>query len=146
MGLAAVVYLDKENIKIDFDKDALRFDDRTGEVYVDDIIASQSYPEDMFIAIYKNLGNIMAIAEIRKEIIDMSHEESSVLLEKVLYSGSHSGDIIEVKDLTALEFEINMIKGKTVEYVSDNIVILFLQSMEELVQAAKKQVNPIVFI
>ena len=69
----------------------------------------------------------------------------SVLMSIVLSSGSHSGDVVTLKDVGRLESEINLVRQKTDSFRSADLE-KFLNSLLELIEAAKKQGNPIVFV
>ncbi len=144
MGLNAVVYIHRNNLALDQESDALKTDEETGEVYLKDAEITKQHPKATFVAVDKRLGNIDAIAAVRSEISKIIGDKS-ILYSKVLYSGAHSGDIIGLECLDKLESEINL----TEEAIGNSrlpALKSFLGAMKELVEAAKEQKNPIVFI
>jgi hypothetical protein len=64
---------------------------------------------------------------------------------RVLYSGSHSGDVIEFELLPDLESEIRELLSRDRLKLSDHAAT-FLKGMLELVEVAKTEKNPIVFV
>ena len=67
-----------------------------------------------------------------------------MLLTKVLYSGTHSGDAINDSDFPQLQLEIEKI-CQTVGPTAVEIKQL-LQNLEELIRTAQDEGNPIVFV
>lgn len=144
MGLNAVVYVYKNNLALNQEESFVKIDEHTGEVYFEDLHIAQRYPSSMFIAINKRLGNIDAVTALRDEILKII-DNNSVLYRKVLYNGSHSGDTISLEALDSLESEINFIGKKTTGNRSPALEV-FLGDMSELIEAARTQKNPIVFV
>ncbi|QYO64538.1 hypothetical protein [Leptolyngbya sp. 7M] len=145
MGLDAVVYTHKNNLKIDINSNILQVDEETGEVFIEDDNLASNYPSSRFIAVQCRLGNSSDIGYLNQEIANLLLNETSLLLEKVVYSGSHSGDTIDLVELDQLETEINRLKQ---QLPGHKTVLLeqFIQSMTELIQAARREGNPIVFV
>lgn len=143
MGLNAIVYCNIKNVAMDNNICNAAVDDYTGEVFFEDLALSRKYPGEMFVAKDKRLGNVEEVACLR-ELISRNVSEGSILLKNVLYSGSHSGDIIDLNSLDALEEEVAHVKALI---NSDMYPMLktFLDSMSELINSAKDQRNPIVF-
>ena len=141
MGLDAVVYVHEDNLPLTVKDDDPHTDDQTGEVYFEDPRLVEKHRRSTFTAVNKNLGNIAMIGALRNEIANVISNDS-VLLSKVLYSGSHSGDRIGLEDLGRLESEISLVRESNRSAALES----FLESLSELVEAAKKQGNPIVFV
>ena len=76
--------------------------------------------------------------------ISLVLDANSILLKRVLYRSSHSGDSIEVDDLSNLESEINLVRQRTKDAQSGELDT-FLTALAELIDAAKHEKNPIVF-
>ena|SRR5213594_3504362 len=95
-------------------------------------------------AIHKRLGNASMVSWIANQVSSLD-AETSILSDKVLYSGSHSGDSIDVEDLDELQDEINIIREKT-EKTKNEALKTFLEDMTELIKTAKEQQTPIVFV
>jgi hypothetical protein len=146
MGLDAVVYKRLEEVRFapGTNLDAVRVEDVTGEVYFDK--DGGDLRREEVEAIHKRLGNMAMIAALHKEIarILASKVGHSILLDKVLYDGTHGGDFIPVEDLAALRWEISLVREKTKAGRSIDLD-MFLESMQELVNVSDLQGNPIVF-
>ncbi|QYO62231.1 hypothetical protein [Leptolyngbya sp. 7M] len=145
MGLDAVVYTHKNNLQIDTNSNMLQVDEETGEVFIADDNLASNYPNSSFVAVQCRLGNSSNIGYLNEEIANLLPNETSLLLEKVVYSGSHSGDKIDLEELDQLETEINRLKQ---QLPGQRTVLLeqFIQNMTELIQAARREGNPIVFV
>jgi len=142
MGLNAFVYINKSNLADELQDSLFLTDDETGELYPtpnDD----RTYPAEMFTAAHKRLGNASLIGGLANAVSAIVGLDS-VLMSKVLSSGSHSGDVVTLKDVERLESEINLVRQKTDSFRSADLE-KFLNSLLELIEAAKKQGNPIVF-
>src|ERR1043165_8257441 len=91
--------------------------------------------------IHRRLGNASLIGWISQEVIPLVGTDS-ILFRKVLFSGSHSGDCIELDELETLESEISCVKsnqGNSLE------VDRFLSDLNDLIIAARKHSAPILF-
>lgn len=143
MGLDAVVYKSIANVRVldPLDVGAICLDEETGEVYLDPPGLGHLRREDV-IAVKKRLGNISLIAFLRDNIRRVL-SATSVILSKVLYDGTHSGDIIYEEDIELLAREIHFLKIQNIQK-SDEL-LEFISDMEALVAAAREQGNPIVF-
>jgi|ERR1043166_9318847 hypothetical protein len=141
MGLDAFVYRNKENLPFDADALGASFDATTGEYYFEDPQLDKKFSLEMRTAIEKRIGNIDLVAHLRhlaQQILD----ENSVVLSRVLYSGSHTGDSLDAQFFPSLENELSLLRNAT---RSSHDMKLFVDDMCELVTAAKKEGNPIVF-
>ncbi len=143
MGLDAVVYLKKD--KLPFDADALGalLDVPTGEYYFLDPELDRKFPSNTRRAVEKRIGNIAMVSYLRDQA-EQVLDKNSVVLSKVLYSGSHSGDSIDVQFLARLEEELLLLRNSSMAGSSTEL-LTFVTDMNELVMAAKSQGNPIVF-
>ena len=84
------------------------------------------------------------IAALRDEIFTFL-DKDALLLTKVLYSGSHSGDEIKVQDIERLDLEIRSTREKS--GASRSLAVeKFLEDMSELVEKAREQGSPITFV
>jgi len=145
MGLDAVVYKHRSHLTLGSElKDALS-DDRTGEVYLADDTLSKRYPRSFFIALHKRLGNLEMISTLRSELEVIVGHKNTDIQQKWLYSAFHAGDVVPLKNLAELEKEIDTIKQKSRGNKSSEIEA-FLENLTELIVAARKENNPIVFI
>jgi hypothetical protein len=148
MGLDAVVYRRLEEVPFPSDSDlsSVRVDELTGEVHFENAEAAVTRREDV-VAIKKRLGNMALIAVLYKEISRVLGRSSppSMLLSKVLYDGTHSGDVIPVEELDRLKHEICLVREKAHSQGSHELEE-FLSRIEELITASERQGNPIVFV
>jgi hypothetical protein len=141
MGLDAVVYRNKHNRTLGDDEPVARVAEDTGEVYFEDNeIARRHHTERE--AAHARLGNLATISALRAEIGRIAGPRG-LLYTKFVYSGSHSGDIIPVAEFARLSKEISSLRETN--GLSEDLG-LFLSSVEELLQAAIRERNPIVFV
>jgi hypothetical protein len=145
MGLIAVVYLAKQNLGFDIKKEGAEVDHRTGAIYFQDPEKKKQYPREVRQAIRVKLGNSFDILEISKELGPMLGAAESILTDRVLYDSSHSGDLIETKDLDRLEDELHSVQDRMGSRTS-KLLSKFLTEMFSLVISARTQNNPIVFV
>ena len=147
MGLDAAVY--RRLGEMPFTKEDLRFiavDQRTGQVDFEDAVLFRTW-SDKVKAAEKRLGNMARVDLLRSELEGLLGHSSSqtLLISKVLYSGTHSGDIISKEDLVPLRNEIALVRGISGPQISSDLKA-FLADMEELIAASEKHGNPIVFV
>jgi hypothetical protein len=141
MGLDAVVYRNKKHLNLGPDEETARVIPDTGEVYFEKAELSKKYLTRHHAADHR-LGNVSEIAELRDEVTRLAAPESP-LIKKVLYSGTHSGDVIALGGLHELSAELDLIRKTGRE--SPQLQRL-MGALEELIQAAKYEGNPIVFV
>jgi len=144
MGLDAVVYKNRNNLLLDDVKTAL-IDGQTGEVYFEDPGVAAKYREQSFVAVHRRLGNVANIDSVRSEIPSEVADELPVLLGKVLYSGSHSGDVIDIGLLNSLEDQVELLSKSTSD-IGSPALATFLGNMRDLIRVARSEQNPIVFV
>ncbi len=147
MGLNAAVY--KRIKELPFTSAELRFvsvDPITGEVDFENATLFNEWSGKVR-AIEKRLGNVALIRLLKEEVEDIFGKSSSdtYLVSKVLYSGTHSGDIISAEHLYALKQEIASVREVAGRQLSSELVT-FLTDMEELADESERHGNPIVFI
>ena len=141
MSLSAVVYRSKKHLQLGNDEGVAQFIPERGEVYFENDELSRKYRQQLQAA-HTRLGNITEIAGLRDEIARLS-VPSNILRDKILYSGSHSGDFIPLDELSLLLDEIRIVRrtGKASKEMRS-----FLDRIEELVRTATNETNPIVFV
>ncbi|HUO27180.1 MAG TPA: hypothetical protein VMU61_16050 [Candidatus Aquilonibacter sp.] len=147
MGLDAAVY--KRLEELPFTKEDLRFvavDPRTGQVDFEDAALFRAWSDKVKV-VEKRIGNIALVSLLRAEMEKILGAQSSgtLLIRKVLYSGTHSGDIISKEDLSSLKHEIASVRKTTGQQLSPEVES-FLADMEELIAASERHGNPIVFV
>ncbi len=87
------------------------------------------------------IGNAALVAYIKDEI-ETIYPEARVLLEKVLYSGSHCGDILEMKDVRRALEEIEIIMSFDLK---DEDLNRFISEFGSLTRRAITENKPITF-
>ncbi len=94
----------------------------------------------------KRIGNMALVDDLKAEIAKTLGESSSetLLMTKILYSGTHSGDVISTTQFDSLRREIALVRGLAGRLSSQ--LRIFLADMEELIVAAEQHGNPIVFV
>ena|ERR1017187_1417084 len=145
MGLIAVVYLAKENLPFDMEKEGAEVDSRTGAIYFRDPEKKKQFPREVRQAIRVKLGNSFDLVEITNEIGPLLGAAESALSDRVLYDTSHSGDQIELGELDPLEEELHALQEHT-SHRASKLLVKFLTDMFSLVLAAREQKKPIVFV
>lgn len=142
MGLNAVVYRNRKHLPFDPDPLGAVFDERTGECYIQNG-ASEGFDEQVVIAVSRRLGNVSAIDDLA-DAVESSLGPNSLLRSRVLFDGTHTGDVIDVGSLTQLRSEIEQVR-RTACGRSQPLFSEFVRSMEDLIEAALNEGNPIVF-
>jgi hypothetical protein len=89
----------------------------------------------------KRLGNVASVTYVRGILENNSPNSFSLLLERVVYSGTHSGDWIAASDAPQLLTETRKLQSLT----SDPAIVQFVSGVIELAEASVATGNPIVF-
>ena len=89
----------------------------------------------------KRLGNITAVAYVRGFLEDNSPNNFPLMLERVVYSGTHCGDWVAVSDASQLLTEARRLQDMT----SAPVIRQFTNDVIELAEASIATGNPIVF-
>lgn len=89
----------------------------------------------------KRLGNVASVAYVREFLQSNSPNSFPILLGRVVYSGTHSGDWIVASDVPQLLLEARTLQGLS----NDQVVVQFTNDMVELAEASIATGNPIVF-
>jgi len=139
VGLDAVVYRNREHLEMGSDNARANMAQQTGEVYFEDNQLSRKYQYKVE-AVAHRLGNVAEISALREEASGLIDPECFVI-RKVLYSGTHSGDAIPLNELGELSAELHHIRQ--IDRTSPQMHQL-VDELEDLIQAAKDEVNPIV--
>jgi hypothetical protein len=140
MSLSAVVYTNIKNLEID--ESLLDIDEHTGEVFFID--EDTDFNEEVFVATYKRLGNMETVNYLYGKISSFLSKEYSILLTKILYNASHSGDKIDFTEMEKLQSEIDCIRKKVNS--NDWCTQEFLDTLSKLASTSIKEKNPIVFV
>jgi hypothetical protein len=97
-------------------------------------------PLEALCAAQERFGNISTIGSLRNWIQDQA-PGCRVLLDQVLYDGTHSGDFIPLSQMESLNRELEQIRQLNVpDYVD-----YFLTQMTSLARVAQAEQNAIVF-
>jgi hypothetical protein len=147
MGLDVAVY--RRLDELPFTKEELRsiaVDPRTGQVDFEDAALFRAWSDKVKV-VEKRIGNIALVNALKAELEKILGDSSSktLLISKILYSGTHSGDVIPKDDLGSLKHEIALVRGIAGCQKSSELES-FLADMEELVTASEHHGNPIVFV
>jgi len=141
VGLNAVVYRKREHLQLGPDEEHATLIPETGELYFEDPKLDRKYLYKREAATHR-LGNITAISILRGELSKLIGPES-LLERRVLYSGTHSGDFIPIGDLDQLSAELRRVRETG---HSSPLMREFVSALQQLIQAAKDEGNPIVFV
>ena len=148
LGLSAVVYRNNKNLPFDPDKLGVSRDDLTGEYYCANHEMESSFerqsPWETRVASYKRLGNISRISLLREQSAS-AVTDLSIVLSKVLYSGTHGGDTIKAECFGWLEDELSKLDVHAKRNGFTELSNL-VADMNELITAARMEGNPVVFI
>jgi len=147
MGVDATVY--RRLDELPFTKEDLQFvsvDPRTGQLDFDNADLFRTWGDKVKV-VQKRIGNIALVNLLKAELQRILGDSNSrtLLIDKVLYSGTHSGDIISKADLASLKQEVAKIRESKGHPISKELD-RFLSDMEELVVASEQHDNPIVFV
>jgi hypothetical protein len=95
------------------------------------------------ILVHHRIGNIALVELLHKEL-KVEVESYPILLERVLYSGAHTGDYLAFADVENLRAEINNLSALQ-HTANQSLITTFQRQMQELVAAALSTGNPISF-
>jgi len=141
VSLEAVVYKNSEQIKKLFPNLNLSIDTETGESYLSDGVKVSEPPSNNFaVAVQQWLGNLNSIATIRSALSE--YELHSPVIDRIIASGSQSGEYIEVSEFPQLKAEIEAY----LKLETDTSIIEFLKNLLDLVEVGEIEKNPIVFV
>jgi len=143
MGLDAGVYKNLRNASEELRKQVRLVNAETGEIDYEDELRLPGYHRKDLYAIKIRIGNLSAIVELRGEVGDRLPGKS-ILMDAVLYHFAHTDDFIPLEKLDELEREVKFIQATPEPLRSD--LQAFLNEMTMLIDAARKEDNPIVFI
>jgi hypothetical protein len=89
----------------------------------------------------KRLGNMALVAQVRGFLERDSLTSFPILCTRVVYSGTHAGDLIAAEHAPQLVDEARKLRGTT----EDPLIIQFMNDLIELADASMATRNPIVF-
>ncbi len=97
------------------------------------------------ILLHHYLGNIATIGKLNI-LLEEYKIQLPVLLEKVLYSGTHCGDFLAVEKIYQLKHEIDFLSTVHAENLHDEQILrYFEQQMKEVIECALSVKKPICF-
>jgi hypothetical protein len=140
MGLDAIVYRNAANVLKTYGEEVIEIDHTTGEIFPKAGVKI-CIPTDMLIASRQRLGNVDEISFLRREIQKLFGDSTPLIIQKVLYSATHSGDILTNYDIKVLHQEVDVLR-KTNNAQLWN----FIHAMDLLIFASMAEQNPIVFV
>jgi hypothetical protein len=141
VSLAAVVYIKKSHISVEWLDETLSVHEVTGEA----ISETFHIPAKAKEAIAYRLGNGKYIEKCRQEIEKAAKARSlamPILLEEVLGDEVQPGDLVKYTDIPRLKRELKFLE-RAPKFSEDVRELLF--RMNKLVEAAEIHRNPIVF-
>ena len=139
MGLDAVVYRNMNHLELETGQESAHVIPETGEICFDNAELSQKYKRYAYAAEFR-LGNASEISALRQEVTHLTGPDS-IILQRILYSGTHSGDSIPLSSIAALSLEPSAISSGPQSPELQSLV----SSLNTLVHAAQDEGNPIVF-
>ena len=142
MGLNAVVYRNVRSLHLGCDRDRTRIEPVTGEVLFDDENLTRKYSSHDLAAVSVRFGNLSEIAALREEITGIL-DTGSLMVQRVVYSGTHSGDVVPFELIPRLSAEVETIAKSPQQSVE---LRAFVRNIETLVGVALREGNPIVFV
>jgi hypothetical protein len=143
MGLDAGVYKNLRSVSDDLRKQVCIVDAETGEIDYEDDVRLPGYDRKDLYAMRIRIGSIPSVAELREDV-ENRLPGKSLLLDAVLYSGSHCDDFISLDQLDEMEREVKLVEAHQKPLPS--YLQEFLNQMSTLIATARKEQNPIVFV
>lgn len=138
MGLNAVVFRSVSRLPDRLKAAVRHVDPRTGQPEFDTIVGRVSSQEVEALSVH--FGNLSEISHIRT-LVTESGCACPMLLGRVFYSGSHSGDVIGRDDVLLLAQELACVHEKV-----DAELQSTLSKVSQLVEQSVEHENPIVFM
>lgn len=143
MGLDAVVYKNIDNLPERVRSQVKVVDSLTGELeFVIPQPQSPHYNEPLLAADIR-IGNISKVRWLREQIESRWPGRCSVILNAVLHSGTHSGDFISLDQLRRMKLEVAEIDCAEASLPPE--LAAFFKQIQQLLNAAEREGNPLVF-
>jgi hypothetical protein len=143
VSLAAVVYVKKAHIPVQWLDETLRIDEVTGEP----VSTIFHIPAKVKEAVRYRLGNGKYILRCKIEIEGAAKARGlamPVLFEQVISGEVQAGDVVRFTDIFRLKREIKLLDQQTSKYSVEVKELLF--RLNRLAEAAEANQNPIAFI
>lgn len=144
MGLDAHVCRNPRNLPVYLQNWPLVREEGSGELSFANPNDWNEEIHQAFIACHHHIGNIALVRFLREEIAAAFGNETSLLFTKVVYNGIHGGDFIPLSAITDLSAELDELERLT-QGSRPPELDCFLVQMRELVAAALREENGIVF-
>lgn len=141
MGLDASVYPNKSRIELSVDTEFVKEDAVSGQLYFDDTELEKKHWARLQPVAHHRIGNIAMVSFLRQEVTGILGPHC-LIVRKVLYNGVHSGDTIPISEAGQLGEEVSKLRHAGVHSQETS---QFLLQLEDLIQAAIREGNPIVF-
>ncbi|TIT70738.1 MAG: hypothetical protein E5W60_10135, partial [Mesorhizobium sp.] len=109
MGLDAVVFRQLASLRAEYHADLVLADEETGEADLASLRLRD--PWAAAVAFHYRFGNIATIGHLREIVADILTDPDSVLQTRVLYSSSHSGDVIEASAFGQIREELDTLRS-----------------------------------
>lgn len=140
MGLDAVVFRSVCSLEDSFGPGRFDVDLTTGEAILK-ADSEVAVPRGFCFATKARLGNAAEIGRLRAALVDTPLGRESFLARRVLYSGTHSGDLIALSEFPILRDELQVLKA-----VGAPGLTVFVDTIESLLKCAEEHCNPVVFV
>ena len=140
MGLDAKVYRSRRNLPFDPDALGAKLDPQTGEYFFENPDFDRKFSNEC-IAVHRRIGNMNHVTELREEASAVL-EPNSIILSRVIHSGTHSSDSIPLTFIEQLQDELRCLERSQSR---SEIMQQFIRDMNALVVAATAEGNPIIF-
>jgi len=134
MGLDAVVYRNIENLPESLRSVVALVDPVTGELDFSNS-ATPTVDAEALLAAEVRIGNISEVAWLREQIESRLPNQCPLILNTVLYSGTHSGDTVGLGQVQGIKLEIAALNSA--ESSTPAMLLTFLSEMMQLVSAAE---------
>jgi hypothetical protein len=142
MGLDAVVYRKIENLPGPLREQVKSVDSLTGELELVNG-PTPSLRTEPLLAAKVRIGNISTVAWLREQIESRWPDKCPLILNAILYSGTHSGDFISLDQVRRIKLEIARIDRSEVSIPAR--LTTFFEEFTQLINAAETEGNPIAF-
>lgn len=140
MGVDAAVFRGIQSLESSYGKGLFDVDPATGEAELK-AGAPVDVPREAYFAIRTRLGNAAQIEWLRDAVAETPVGGDSLIVRRILFSGTHSGDVIRVDELPRLRDELHALGTVNVQDWHS-----FLEAVRALIEHAALEKNPIVFV
>jgi hypothetical protein len=123
-----------------YNVEVVAIDAQTGEAQVAQEDSAR-LPRDASVAVRRRLGNLDEVVRLRETIAQVLADPKSIIISKVLYSASHSGDVIGTTEIPGMRRELAILMS-----AKDTSLDTFVSLMNKLLDASEAEQNPIVFV